>query len=153
MREIVHIQAGQCGNQIGAKVSLFIFLFQWNEILFFFKFGSFWCPPFSISRRRGFYCHTWFFFLVLITSLMLIYIVMSERSYDSKTEPKICKIVIVYLPYSLHDTFMHTFPLETLHACRFHSSFKLKYSLKPSILCLIQNLVFVLKQELSEYRH
>ena len=24
MREIVHIQAGQCGNQIGAKVSLFI---------------------------------------------------------------------------------------------------------------------------------
>lgn len=97
MREIVHIQAGQCGNQIGAKVSLFIFLFQWNEILvFFFKFGSFWCPPFSISRRRGFCCHTWFFFLVLITSLMLIYIVMSERSSDSKTEPKICKIVSVY---------------------------------------------------------
>ena len=26
MREIVHIQAGQCGNQIGAKVSHFIFL-------------------------------------------------------------------------------------------------------------------------------
>lgn len=36
------------------------------------------------------------FFLVLITSLMLIYIVMSERSSDSKTEPKICKIVSVY---------------------------------------------------------
>lgn len=99
MREIVHIQAGQCGNQIGAKVSLFIFfLFQWNEILGFLKFGrpSFWCPPFSISRRRGFRCHTWFFFLVLITSLMLIYIVMSEMSSDSKTEPKICKIVSVY---------------------------------------------------------
>ena len=27
MREIVHIQAGQCGNQIGAKVSLFYNLF------------------------------------------------------------------------------------------------------------------------------
>lgn len=25
MREIVHIQAGQCGNQIGAKVSSFLF--------------------------------------------------------------------------------------------------------------------------------
>lgn len=25
MREIVHIQAGQCGNQIGAKVRLFDF--------------------------------------------------------------------------------------------------------------------------------
>lgn len=148
MREIVHIQAGQCGNQIGAKVSLFIFLFQWNEILvFFFKFGSFWCPPFSISRRRGFCCHTWFFFLVLITSLILIYIVMSERSSDSKLNRRSVKL-LVYIPYSLHDTFMHTFPLETLHACRFnHSSFKLKYSLWPSILRLIQNLVFVLKQE------
>lgn len=31
-----------------------------------------------------------------LSSLMLIYIVMSERSYDSKTEPKICKIVSVY---------------------------------------------------------
>lgn len=27
MREIVHIQAGQCGNQIGAKVSIFFFCF------------------------------------------------------------------------------------------------------------------------------
>lgn len=26
MREIVHIQAGQCGNQIGAKVSRFSFV-------------------------------------------------------------------------------------------------------------------------------
>lgn len=98
MREIVHIQAGQCGNQIGAKVSLFIFiLLQWNEILGFLKFGrpSFWCPPFSISRRRVFCCcHTWFFFLVLIN--VNLYIVMSERIYDSKTEPKICKIVSVY---------------------------------------------------------
>lgn len=24
MREIVHIQAGQCGNQIGAKVGIFL---------------------------------------------------------------------------------------------------------------------------------
>ena len=27
MREIVHIQAGQCGNQIGAKVRILLFLF------------------------------------------------------------------------------------------------------------------------------
>lgn len=26
MREIVHLQAGQCGNQVGAKVSIKIFL-------------------------------------------------------------------------------------------------------------------------------
>lgn len=26
MREIVHVQAGQCGNQIGSKVSLCIFI-------------------------------------------------------------------------------------------------------------------------------
>ena len=28
MREIVHIQAGQCGNQIGAKVSFFFWHFE-----------------------------------------------------------------------------------------------------------------------------
>ena len=28
MREIVHIQAGQCGNQIGAKVSSKCFIFM-----------------------------------------------------------------------------------------------------------------------------
>ena len=28
MREIVHIQAGQCGNQIGAKVSFYQFYLQ-----------------------------------------------------------------------------------------------------------------------------
>lgn len=27
MREIVHLQAGQCGNQIGAKVSKAVFVF------------------------------------------------------------------------------------------------------------------------------
>ena len=27
MREIVHVQAGQCGNQIGAKVSAFVHFF------------------------------------------------------------------------------------------------------------------------------
>jgi hypothetical protein len=38
MREIVHLQAGQCGNQIGAKVDKFynfFFVFRWN------KFSSF----------------------------------------------------------------------------------------------------------------
>lgn len=35
MREIVHLQAGQCGNQIGAKVSNF-FLFYKYYILYLF---------------------------------------------------------------------------------------------------------------------
>lgn len=30
MREIVHVQAGQCGNQIGAKVSRFQFFLFLN---------------------------------------------------------------------------------------------------------------------------
>ncbi len=30
MREIVHIQAGQCGNQIGAKVSFHLFILKYN---------------------------------------------------------------------------------------------------------------------------
>jgi hypothetical protein len=55
MREIVHIQAGQCGNQIGAKVSHVFFgnfLFRWGvfgnyvaaEILEISNFtgGEFW---------------------------------------------------------------------------------------------------------------
>lgn len=38
MREIVHIQAGQCGNQIGAKVRLykdsFVMLLGWMTYFF-----------------------------------------------------------------------------------------------------------------------
>lgn len=37
MREIVHLQAGQCGNQIGAKVSLVYFLF-FRFLFIFFNF-------------------------------------------------------------------------------------------------------------------
>lgn len=33
MREIVHIQAGQCGNQIGAKVSV-------DFVVFFSRFAK-----------------------------------------------------------------------------------------------------------------
>lgn len=36
MREIVHLQAGQCGNQIGAKVSFYMFVF-------FKRFFPFYC--------------------------------------------------------------------------------------------------------------
>ena len=32
MREIVHLQAGQCGNQIGAKVSYTILMMEWLVI-------------------------------------------------------------------------------------------------------------------------
>lgn len=35
MREIVHIQAGQCGNQIGAKVFIYIF-FSYFKVIYFF---------------------------------------------------------------------------------------------------------------------
>ena len=40
MREIVHIQAGQCGNQIGAKVSFLIlsFIFCWEIAMYSFIF-------------------------------------------------------------------------------------------------------------------
>jgi hypothetical protein len=40
MREIVHLQAGQCGNQIGAKVSVGKSLFAKKEYrcLFFLPF-------------------------------------------------------------------------------------------------------------------
>ena len=37
MREIVHIQAGQCGNQIGAKVKFFICL----KLCIMLFFGNF----------------------------------------------------------------------------------------------------------------
>lgn len=57
MREIVHIQAGQCGNQIGAKVSLFIFLFQWNEILFFLNSVDF-DAPHSLYRAGAVFVAT-----------------------------------------------------------------------------------------------
>jgi len=33
MREIVHIQAGQCGNQIGAKVSFYLSIKNINYVL------------------------------------------------------------------------------------------------------------------------
>lgn len=34
MREIVHLQAGQCGNQIGAKVSAYFFLILYYRTMF-----------------------------------------------------------------------------------------------------------------------
>ena len=48
MREIVHMQAGQCGNQIGAKVSHFIFLILLSSS----TPGSL---HFSIKRRGPFF--------------------------------------------------------------------------------------------------
>lgn len=44
MREIVHIQAGQCGNQIGAKVSSCFLTFRTCQNLLvheLIKFGQF----------------------------------------------------------------------------------------------------------------
>lgn len=76
MREIVHIQAGQCGNQIGAKVSLIILHFSGIKLLFFLGSTVDLMPPhFLISRRRVFVVATPASFL---SSLMLIYIVMSK---------------------------------------------------------------------------
>ncbi len=44
MREIVHIQAGQCGNQIGAKVNTFI-----SRLSFYF--ANFLCAT-GVSPRQ-----------------------------------------------------------------------------------------------------
>lgn len=65
------------------------------KFCFFFLNSVVFDAPHSLYRAGA-------FFVVatpdssFLSSLMLIYIVMSERSYDSKTEPKICKIVSVY---------------------------------------------------------
>lgn len=48
MREIVHIQAGQCGNQIGAKVRLVVFLKITNKWKTGINFGL---PLFAGSLR------------------------------------------------------------------------------------------------------
>ena len=48
MREIVHLQAGQCGNQIGAKVrKLFFFL----KLLLFLS--NLKCKSFSLCFKKG----------------------------------------------------------------------------------------------------
>lgn len=75
MREIVHIQAGQCGNQIGAKVSLIILHFSGIKFFFLGSTVDLMPPHFLISRRRVFVVATPASFL---SSLMLIYIVMSN---------------------------------------------------------------------------
>ena len=43
MREIVHIQAGQCGNQIGAKVRHFLLQLDSDEPL---------QPPFKLRNSK-----------------------------------------------------------------------------------------------------
>lgn len=40
MREIVHIQAGQCGNQIGAKVCTVLIMYYNTRILLFQLSGN-----------------------------------------------------------------------------------------------------------------
>uniref|UniRef100_A0A8C9WL50 Tubulin/FtsZ GTPase domain-containing protein n=1 Tax=Scleropages formosus TaxID=113540 RepID=A0A8C9WL50_SCLFO len=44
MREIVHLQAGQCGNQIGAKV---LFLWTWSQAPWTL------CDPARLVRSSG----------------------------------------------------------------------------------------------------
>jgi hypothetical protein len=42
MREIVHLQAGQCGNQIGAKVNIILVkIFGYLCIVLFLVLGSY----------------------------------------------------------------------------------------------------------------
>lgn len=70
MREIVHVQAGQCGNQIGAKVSFFVassmelYVFVWaaHPTLHFCLLAS---AAASCAQRR-----VTFFFLLLFASLL-----------------------------------------------------------------------------------
>ncbi len=40
MREIVHVQAGQCGNQIGAKVFNFSDILAYFNLCFFSVLGD-----------------------------------------------------------------------------------------------------------------
>lgn len=46
MREIVHIQAGQCGNQIGAKVRCFFC----SKLLY--SFQSFFCEKLKLPQKQ-----------------------------------------------------------------------------------------------------
>ena len=46
MREIVHIQAGQCGNQIGSKVTFYIKFCSFFKIYLYVKVECF------ISRKK-----------------------------------------------------------------------------------------------------
>lgn len=60
MREIVHLQAGQCGNQIGAKVSNILFVFEHyiesfcfrNTVFFALAAGAL-CPYASQKPHPG----------------------------------------------------------------------------------------------------
>lgn len=62
MREIVHLQAGQCGNQIGAKVREFIIAILMVEKV--------------VELTKVFHEHTWFMkmnlrFVTLILSIVM----------------------------------------------------------------------------------
>ena len=52
MREIVHLQAGQCGNQIGAKVREIFFLFYRGQSLERARFSG--SAIFRIIEHLGF---------------------------------------------------------------------------------------------------
>lgn len=52
MREIVHIQAGQCGNQIGAKVrNVLLFQFQPNLNLECLRNGRHFVTPVTLKVK------------------------------------------------------------------------------------------------------
>lgn len=55
MREIVHLQAGQCGNQIGAKVSFyfndFFMIFIFVSHITNIKAAGWFCDFFPISQN------------------------------------------------------------------------------------------------------
>lgn len=105
MREIVHIQAGQCGNQIGAKVSLIILHFSGIKLFIFsWKYRRFDAPPFLDIAPAGFCCCHTCFFLVLINVNLYCNVELSKRSWDSKPEPKICENVSIYrIPCMTHS--------------------------------------------------
>ena len=59
MREIVHVQAGQCGNQIGAKVS-FCFTVEnpGENLILHAKFDVIYCTEDAAAMRYG--CDVYF---------------------------------------------------------------------------------------------
>ena len=84
MREIVHIQAGQCGNQIGAKVKFhvkYIFFFS-SRNSFDRLMGILWLKP-SIYFRIDFKVKLAQFFVNAVPNFV-VHIIQQQRVYKSR---------------------------------------------------------------------
>ena len=79
MPEIISIQTGQCGNQIGAQVSVTCDISSWDFILIFYEFIQ--CAQGFIVRN--FYLFLYFLFILSIYIYTYIHVcVCSKSSFD-----------------------------------------------------------------------